>query len=124
MAVEPAPTPSTHVPAAPVILQPQILCSALPDAYNSACSSGEQFLQSCLTYIHLREQYEQRKHTLDEYIELFQALVKQAAYFNGLQLCLTFWDGLHSALVEHINNLAEGRPNDEKIVLWYEVAWD
>ncbi|KAG5349886.1 hypothetical protein C0989_001393, partial [Termitomyces sp. Mn162] len=62
-----------------------------------------------------REQYEQGKHMLDEYINLFQALVKQATYPNGLQLCLTFWDGLHSALVECIDNLAEDCPDNEKI---------
>ncbi|KAG5350586.1 hypothetical protein C0989_010252 [Termitomyces sp. Mn162] len=71
-----------------------------------------------------KEQYGQGKHTLDEYIDLFQAPVEQAAYPDGLQLCLTFWDGLHPALVEHIDNLVEGCPNDEKIASWYEVAWD
>ncbi|KAG5333935.1 hypothetical protein C0989_001823 [Termitomyces sp. Mn162] len=71
-----------------------------------------------------REQYRQGKHTLDEYIDLFQALVKQATYPDSLQLCLTFQDGLHPALVERINNLAEGHANNEKIASWYEVAWD
>ncbi|KAG6883130.1 hypothetical protein C0993_007674 [Termitomyces sp. T159_Od127] len=61
-----------------------------------------------------REQYGQGKRTLDEYIDSFQALVKQAAYPNGLQLCLTFRDGLHPTLMERINNLAEGCPDDEQ----------
>ncbi|KAG5334057.1 hypothetical protein C0989_004449 [Termitomyces sp. Mn162] len=49
------PTPSVAAPtlAAPVTLQLQIPCLALPDAYDSACSIRERFLQSCLTYIHL-----------------------------------------------------------------------
>ncbi|KAG5733790.1 hypothetical protein E4T56_gene8161 [Termitomyces sp. T112] len=193
-AVELAPTASAPVSAVPVTLQPQIPCSALLDMYNGACSGGEQFLQSCLTYIHLsrdafdsnalkiawvlsymktrhastymlqvfhcsrgvrsfpdwaafekdfcaeffpldpaktvaltlsdRKQYGQGKHTLDEYSDSFWALVEQAAYPNGLQLCLTFWDGLHLTLVECIDNLAEGHPNDEKIVSWYKVAQD
>ncbi|KAG5335559.1 hypothetical protein C0989_001011 [Termitomyces sp. Mn162] len=38
---------------APVTLWLQIPHSALPNAYNSACSGREQFLQSCLTYIYL-----------------------------------------------------------------------
>ncbi|KAG6894341.1 hypothetical protein C0993_011760 [Termitomyces sp. T159_Od127] len=42
-----------------------------------------------------REQYGQGKWTLDEYIDSFWALVKQVAYPDGLQLCLTFQDGLH-----------------------------
>ncbi|KAG6881167.1 hypothetical protein C0993_002541, partial [Termitomyces sp. T159_Od127] len=67
-----------------------------------------------------REQYGQGKRTLDEYIDSFWALVEQAAYPDGLQLCLTFWDGLHPALMERINNLAEGRPDDEQIASWYK----
>ncbi|KAG5349497.1 hypothetical protein C0989_003407 [Termitomyces sp. Mn162] len=51
-------------------------------------------------------------------------LVKQTTYSNGLQLCLTFQDGLHPALVECIDNLVEGHSDDEKIVSWYKVAWD
>ncbi|KAG6892998.1 hypothetical protein C0993_002314 [Termitomyces sp. T159_Od127] len=42
-----------------------------------------------------REQYGQRKRMLDKYIDSFQALVEQAAYPDGLQLCLMFQDGLH-----------------------------
>ncbi|KAG6863150.1 hypothetical protein C0993_012697 [Termitomyces sp. T159_Od127] len=71
-----------------------------------------------------REQYGQGKQTLDEYIDSFQALVEQAAYPDGLQLCLTFWDGLHPALMERIDNLAEGRPDDKQIASWYKVAQD
>ncbi|KAG5349294.1 hypothetical protein C0989_004793, partial [Termitomyces sp. Mn162] len=192
--VEPALTASAPISTAPTTLQPQILCPVLPDVYDGAHSSGECFLQSCLTYIHLsrdafdsdtlkiawilsymktrhastytlqvfhcprgvgsfpdwaafekdfcvefflldpakttalipcdREQYGQGKQMLDKYIDSFQALVEQATSPNGLQLCLTFWDGLHPVLVEHINNLAEGCPDDKRIVSWYKVAQD
>ncbi|KAG5350869.1 hypothetical protein C0989_008949 [Termitomyces sp. Mn162] len=71
-----------------------------------------------------REQYGQGKHILDEYINSFQALVEQATYPNSLQLYLTFWDGLHPMLVEHIDNLMEGHPDNKRIASWYEVAWD
>ncbi|KAG6884461.1 hypothetical protein C0993_010934, partial [Termitomyces sp. T159_Od127] len=71
-----------------------------------------------------REQYRQGKQTLDEYIDSFWALVEQAAYPDGLQLCLTFQDGLHPTLMERINNLAEGRPDNKQIASWYKVAWD
>ncbi|KAG6871087.1 hypothetical protein C0993_003826, partial [Termitomyces sp. T159_Od127] len=64
------------------------------------------------------------KRTLDKYIDSFWALIEQAAYPDGLQLCLTFWDGLHSALMERIDNLAEGRPDDKQIASWYKVARD
>ncbi|KAG6877776.1 hypothetical protein C0993_003977 [Termitomyces sp. T159_Od127] len=170
------PATAPEVPAGSRAQLPRL---ALPDTYNGDCTSGEHFLQSCLTYIHLsgdafdsdmlkiawvlsymkagwastyalrvlwhlggvgsftdwatfekdfraeffpidpakstalalrnREQYGQGKRTLDEYIDFFQALVEQAAYPDGLQLCLTFQDGLHPALMECINNLAEGR---------------
>ncbi|KAG6876739.1 hypothetical protein C0993_000775 [Termitomyces sp. T159_Od127] len=72
--------------------------------------------------LHNREQYGQRKQTLDEYIDSFQALVEQAACPDGLQLCLMFWNGLHPALMECIDNLAEGHPNNEQIASWYKVA--
>ncbi|KAG5335741.1 hypothetical protein C0989_000494, partial [Termitomyces sp. Mn162] len=61
------------------------------------------------------EQYGQGKQMLDEYINSFWALVKQAAYPDGLQLCLMFWDGLHPMLVEHIDNLVEGCLDDKSI---------
>ncbi|KAG5353397.1 hypothetical protein C0989_007542, partial [Termitomyces sp. Mn162] len=146
--------------APPVTLWPWIPHPMLLDTYDSAHSSEEHFLQSCLTYIHLsrdtfnsdmlkiawvlsymktghvftyvlwvfqhsrgvgtfadwaaferdfctefsllnpakttalalhdREQYGQGKWTLDEYIDSFWALVKQATYPNSLQLCLMF----------------------------------
>ncbi|KAG6896523.1 hypothetical protein C0993_008319, partial [Termitomyces sp. T159_Od127] len=79
---------------------------------------------SAALVLHNREQYGQGKWTLDEYIDFFWALVEQVAYPDGLQLCLTFQDGLHSALMEHINNLAEGRLDDEQIASWYKVAQD
>ncbi|KAG6896730.1 hypothetical protein C0993_008132 [Termitomyces sp. T159_Od127] len=69
-----------------------------------------------------REQYGQGKWTLDEYIDSFQAFVEQAAYPDGLQLCLTFQDGLHSTLMERINNLAKDHPDDEQFASWYKVA--
>ncbi|KAG6875337.1 hypothetical protein C0993_009723 [Termitomyces sp. T159_Od127] len=71
-----------------------------------------------------REQYRQGKWALNEYIDSFWALAEQAAYLDGLQLCLMFQDGLHPALMEHINNLAEGCPDDKQIASWYKVAWD
>ncbi|KAG6871891.1 hypothetical protein C0993_002674 [Termitomyces sp. T159_Od127] len=52
--------PSPAAPAVPLVAlatvagpQAQILCSVLPDMYDGNCTSGEHFLQCCLTYIHL-----------------------------------------------------------------------
>lgn len=69
-----------------------------------------------------REQYGQGKRSLDEYIDSFRALVEQAEYPDGLQLCLTFREGLHPTLMERIDNLAEGRPADDQVLAWYRVA--
>ena len=71
-----------------------------------------------------RDQYGQGKRTLDKYINSFRALVEQARYPDGFQLCLTFRDGLHPTLVDRIDNLAEGRPDDEHIESWFKVARD
>ncbi|KAG6897159.1 hypothetical protein C0993_007733 [Termitomyces sp. T159_Od127] len=60
-----------------------------------------------------REQYKQGKQTLDEYIDSLQALVEQAAYLDGFQLCLMIWDSLHSILKERIDNLVKGHLNNE-----------
>ncbi|KAG6899663.1 hypothetical protein C0993_008204 [Termitomyces sp. T159_Od127] len=157
---EPSPAALAVPPVALAGSQAQTPCLALLDMYDGDHTSGEHFLQSCLTYIHLsgdafdsdvlkiawvlsymkagwastyalhvlrrpgglrsftdwatfeknfqaeffpinpaksaalvlhnRKQYGQRKRTLDEYIYFFWALVEQAAYANGLQLCLTF----------------------------------
>ncbi|KAG6864245.1 hypothetical protein C0993_009161 [Termitomyces sp. T159_Od127] len=46
--------------------------------------------RSAALALHNKEQYRQGKWMLDEYINSFQALVKQVAYSDGLQLCLTF----------------------------------
>ena len=71
-----------------------------------------------------RDQYGQGKCLLDKYIDSFRALVEQAGYPDGLQLCLTFREGLQSTLMERIDNLAEGRPADNQVNSWYRVAWD
>ncbi|KAG6867981.1 hypothetical protein C0993_008692 [Termitomyces sp. T159_Od127] len=71
--------------------------------------------ESAALALHNREQYRQGKRMLDDYINCFWALVKQVAYPDGLQLCLMFQDGMHSALIECINNLVEGCPDNEQI---------
>ncbi|KAG6859910.1 hypothetical protein C0993_003315, partial [Termitomyces sp. T159_Od127] len=44
------PAAALGVPAGP---RAQLPCPALPDTYDGDHTSGERFLQSCLTYIHL-----------------------------------------------------------------------
>ena len=45
---------------------------------------------------------------LDKYIDLFCTLFEQTEYFNSLQLCLTFQEGLQSILMERIDNFVKG----------------
>ncbi|KAG6869559.1 hypothetical protein C0995_002243, partial [Termitomyces sp. Mi166 len=73
--------------------------------------------------LHNPNQYGQGKQSLDNYINSFHALAEQADYLDGLQLCLTFCEGLHPTLMEHINNLVEGHSNNS-IATWYKVAHD
>ena len=40
------------------------------------------------------DQYGQGKCMLNKYIDSFWALIEQARYPDGFQLCLTFWDSL------------------------------
>ncbi|KAG6899705.1 hypothetical protein C0993_007716 [Termitomyces sp. T159_Od127] len=76
--------------------------------------------KSTAPVLHNKKQYRQGKWTLDKYIDSFQALVKQAVYLDSLQLCFTFQDGLHPALMELIDNLAKGCPDNEWIAFWYK----
>ncbi|KAG6859405.1 hypothetical protein C0993_003946, partial [Termitomyces sp. T159_Od127] len=48
-----APAVPAAAPGAPAALRAQLPCPALLDTYNGDRTSGERFLQSCLTYIHL-----------------------------------------------------------------------
>ncbi|KAG6881954.1 hypothetical protein C0995_011784 [Termitomyces sp. Mi166 len=64
-------------------------------------------------------QYGQEKQSLDDYIDSFCALAEQAGYLDGLQLCLTFYEGLHPTLMKCINNLVEGHPNNS-ITTWHK----
>ncbi|KAG5729111.1 hypothetical protein E4T56_gene3170 [Termitomyces sp. T112] len=48
--------------------------------------------------------------------------IEQAGYLDGLQLCLTFCDGLHPSLMDGIDSMAEGHPDDEHISIQYKVA--
>ncbi|KAG6895694.1 hypothetical protein C0992_013225 [Termitomyces sp. T32_za158] len=71
-----------------------------------------------------KDQYKQGRRSLDNYIDSFQAFIEQANYPNSLQLCLTFQEGLTPALMECMDNLAKGRPSDNQVDSWYQVAQD
>ncbi|KAG6884236.1 hypothetical protein C0995_010675, partial [Termitomyces sp. Mi166 len=68
-------------------------------------------------FLYNPNQYGQGKQSLDDYIDSFYALSEQAGCQDGLQLCLTFYEGLHPTLMEHIDNLAEGCPDNSIYLL-------
>ncbi|KAG6892635.1 hypothetical protein C0993_003347, partial [Termitomyces sp. T159_Od127] len=53
LVVEPSPAVPAAAPGVLAGPQVQLPCLALPDMYDGDRTSGERFLQSCLTYIHL-----------------------------------------------------------------------
>ncbi|KAG6899759.1 hypothetical protein C0995_005000 [Termitomyces sp. Mi166 len=87
----------------------------LPDTYDGA-QAGEFFpldpAKTAALSLYNPNQYGQGKQSLDDYIDSFHALAEQAGYLDGFQLCFTFHESLHPTLMEHINNLAEGHPNN------------
>ncbi|KAG5341544.1 hypothetical protein C0989_009617 [Termitomyces sp. Mn162] len=83
-------------------LEASALCSKLPHPVLPDVFDGDHFLQSCITYI--------------------QSSIEQAGYPDSLQLCLNFYDGLHPSLMDHIDSMAEGHPDDEHVDTWYKVA--
>ncbi|KAG6902275.1 hypothetical protein C0995_002207 [Termitomyces sp. Mi166 len=117
---ETIPAPHFNVSAAP---HTKIPCPALSDTYGD--QSVEFFpldpAKTAALSLHNLNQYGQENQSLDDYIDSFHALAEQAGYPDGLQLCLTFHDGLHPTLIECIDNLAEGHP-DDSIATWYKVA--
>ncbi|KAG6860038.1 hypothetical protein C0995_016666 [Termitomyces sp. Mi166 len=108
------PAPCFDVSAAP---HTKIPCPALPDTYDGDQAGAKTAALS----LRNPNQYGQEKQSLDNYIDSFHALAKQAGYPDSLQLCLTFHEGLHSTVMEHIDNLAKEHPNNS-IATWYKVA--
>ncbi|KAG6886824.1 hypothetical protein C0995_004123, partial [Termitomyces sp. Mi166 len=113
------PAPCFNVSAAPHI---KIPCPALIDIYDGDWAVEFFLLELAKTTalsLHNPSQYGQEKQSLDDDIDSFYALAEQTGHPDGLQLCLTFCDGLHSTLMEFINNLAERCP-DNSITTWYK----
>ena len=57
--------------------------------------------------------YYQGSRTVDEYVNDFCKLIKQAQYFEGSHIVLKFHQGLNSKIQGHIACLTSGRPLDE-----------
>ncbi|KAG5331651.1 hypothetical protein C0989_007728 [Termitomyces sp. Mn162] len=95
---------------------------ALPDVYDGDCKAGECFLQSCITYIQLSSEAFTSDALKIAWVLSYMKAVEQAGYPDGSQLCLTFHDGLHPSLRDHIDSMAEGCPDDEHVDTWYKVA--
>ncbi|KNZ75082.1 hypothetical protein J132_04731 [Termitomyces sp. J132] len=106
-------------------------CPGGVESFSSWTESEKEFqaeffpldpAKTAALFLQDQTQYGQEKRLLDEYIDSFHALVEQAGYLDGLQLCLTFHDGLHPSLRNGIDSMAEGCPDDEQVNTWYKVA--
>ncbi|KAG6901052.1 hypothetical protein C0995_001390 [Termitomyces sp. Mi166 len=87
---------------------------ALPDTYDGDQAVDECFLQSCVTYIQLSGEAFASDALKIVWVLSYMKLGCASTYalqlsrlVDDLQLCLTFHEGLHPTLMEHIDNLAE-----------------
>jgi hypothetical protein len=58
------------------------------------------------------EKYYQGKCSVDEYVDEFRELVKQAGYTQGLAIVVKFRRGLDKEIQDIIANIPIGRPAD------------
>jgi hypothetical protein len=68
------------------------------------------------------EKYYQGKRSVDEYVDEFRELVKQARYSQGLVIVIKFRRGLDKEIQDVITNIPIGCPVDDNAESWYKVA--
>ena len=66
--------------------------------------------------------YYQGSRTIDEYVDNFCELIKQAQYFEGSHIVLKFHQGLNLKIQDHITCLTSGRPSDKAPRQWYKAV--
>jgi hypothetical protein len=59
---------------------------------------------------------------VDDYIDEFLELVKEAGYVDGLSIIMKFRRGLDRNIQDRIAELVQGRPEDDDPDRWYSVA--
>jgi Retrotransposon gag protein len=67
-------------------------------------------------------QYHQDKHSIDEYINEFKALVEKAEYTDGRVIVMKFRRGLDPSIQSCIALMLDGRPKDDDPPVWYTAA--
>jgi len=66
--------------------------------------------------------YYQGRRTVDEYLDEFQELIRQAGYKEGLPIVVKFRRGLNRDLQDQIAQLPIGQPSDDNPKAWYKAA--
>jgi hypothetical protein len=64
----------------------------------------------------------QGKHTIDEYLDEFKALMRCSGYKEKLGIVIKFRHGLDCEIHDKIAESGPLRPNDEQPDLWYEAT--
>jgi hypothetical protein len=64
----------------------------------------------------------QGKHTINEYLDEFKALVRHSRYREKLGIVIKFCHGLNHKIHDKIAESGPLRPDNEQPDLWYEAA--
>jgi hypothetical protein len=59
---------------------------------------------------------------MDEYINEFKSLIKQAGYNQGLAVVVKFHQGLNKDIQDMIANIPISRPSNDHPQAWYDAA--
>jgi Retrotransposon gag protein len=66
--------------------------------------------------------YYQGRKSVDDYIDEFSELVKEASYSDGLSIVMKFRKGLDRDIQDRIAEMVQGRPEDDDPEEWYAAA--
>jgi hypothetical protein len=67
-------------------------------------------------------QYYQGRKLVDDYIDEFSELVKEAGYSDGLSIVMKFRKGLDRDIQDWIVEMVQGRPEDDDPEEWYAAV--
>jgi hypothetical protein len=66
--------------------------------------------------------YYQGQKSVDDYIDEFSELVKEAGYSDGLSIVMKFRKALDRDLQDHIVEMVQGRLDNDNLEEWYAAA--
>jgi Retrotransposon gag protein/Zinc knuckle len=89
------------------------------DFISKFCPKNEATV--ALTKLESTRYYQGRK-SVDDYIDKFSELVKEAGYSDGLSIVMKFRKGLDWDIQDRIAEMVQGRPEDDDPEEWYAAA--